>query len=71
MINLANRVTALVAAMVTCVIMIVQMLQHASPLSSIRYALLAGCMLGAVSWMATMVGSSVVSDAVGKTGESK
>lgn len=60
MLQLANRITAVVGAVMTCVVLIVQMLQSVPPLQSIRLAVATACILAAITWATTMIAGSVV-----------
>jgi len=59
----ANRVAALVAPLVTCVVMAVRMLQCLGPLKCIQSALICGFIVAALSWTVTVITASVLSDA--------
>jgi hypothetical protein len=68
MVRFANRVAALVVAMMTCVFLMARMLYEMPPLQSIRSALFSALSLGALTWLVTLIGASVVSEAARNDG---
>lgn len=67
---LANRVAAFVIAISTCLILMTDMLRNMPPLQAISRAAFSAFLLGAVTWVATLIGSSVVAEANTACGES-